>query len=147
MPWQQLTVTTHKHLATQFEQLLEDFGTMSITFSDGANQPIYEPPLETTPLWEQVRVTGLFEAEHDPSNIQSYLENQVGETNRWQLNNSLLQDQVWERVWLKDFQPIKFGRNFWVCSSEHEVLEENAILLQLDPGLAFGTGTHPTTAL
>jgi ribosomal protein L11 methyltransferase len=147
MAWQQLTIATNKDLAPRVEKLIEELGSLSVTMTDGADQPIYEPPLETTPLWQQVHVTGLFEEDHDLSKACEYFEQHLKETKSWQLKVQALEDQVWERVWLENFQPIKFGDNFWVCSTEHETPDANATILRLDPGLAFGTGTHPTTAL
>lgn len=148
MPWQQLTIATNPDLAPLFETLLEELGALSVTMTDGADQAIYEPPLNTTPLWQQVIVTGLFDEETNLANHLSFFkENLPHGTLNWQVSLSQLKDQVWERVWLDDFKPIKFSNNFWVCSTEHKVLEENATVLTLDPGLAFGTGTHPTTAL
>ncbi len=147
MAWQQLTIATNRELAPQVETLIENLGSLSVTMTDGADQPIYEPPLETTPLWQQVLVTGLFEEYHDLSRVEQYFVQHIDASQNWQLKIERLEDQIWERVWLENFQPIKFGDNLWVCSTEHEVPEANAQILRLDPGLAFGTGTHPTTAL
>ncbi|ORU92502.1 MAG: ribosomal protein L11 methyltransferase [Cycloclasticus sp. symbiont of Bathymodiolus heckerae] len=147
MAWQQLTITTNQQLAHQFESLIEELGSLSVTMTDSADQPIYEPPLNTTPLWQHVCVTGLFDENHDLSSAKQYFTQHVDDIESWTLKIEPLEDQVWERVWLENFQPIKFGHNFWVCSTEHEVPDEAATILRLDPGLAFGTGTHPTTAL
>lgn len=147
MAWQQLTIATSQELATQFETLLENLGALSVTMTDGADQPIYEPPLNSTPLWQHVSVTGLFEEQHDLSGAEDYFKQHISDHRAWQTNIERLEDQVWERVWLENFQPIKFGENFWVCSTEHDISEPQATVLRLDPGLAFGTGTHPTTAL
>jgi len=147
MAWQQLTIATTRELAATVETLLENLGALSVTMTDSADQPIYEPPLNSTPLWQHVSVTGLFEEQHDLTGTEQYFKQHIGNQNAWKLTLERLEDQVWERVWLESFQPIKFGDNFWVCSTEHEVPDPNATLLRLDPGLAFGTGTHPTTAL
>jgi len=147
MAWQQLTITTHQQLAPKFETLMEEIGSLSVTMTDSADQPIYEPPLNTTPLWQHVCVTGLFDDDHDLSHAEKHFIQHVGDVDSWTLKIEALEDQVWERVWLENFQPIKFGDDFWVCSTEHEPPEPNATILTLDPGLAFGTGTHPTTAL
>jgi ribosomal protein L11 methyltransferase len=147
MPWQQLSVETSPVLAPLIETILQELGSLSVTMTDGADQPIYEPPLETTPLWQQVVVTGLFEEQHDLSQAEQYFDQRINEPKTWRLKLERLEDQVWERVWLDDFKPIKFSEHFWVCSTEHEAPDPAAIILRLDPGLAFGTGTHPTTAL
>jgi len=147
MPWQQITITTSKKLAPSFEEILENNGALSVTFTDALNQPIYEPPLETTPLWEEVLVTGLFEEQHDLSRIEQLFTDSLSNSSTWKMRLERLEDQVWERLWLEHFQPIKFGDDFWICSTEHTPPEPEATILWLDPGLAFGTGTHPTTAL
>lgn len=147
MAWQQLTIATTRALAPTVESLIENLGALSVTLTDSADQPIYEPPLNSTPLWQHVSVTGLFDEHHDLSQAKAYFNQQLDDQNTWSLSIQRLEDQVWERVWLENFQPIKFGENFWVCSTEHNIDEPNATLLRLDPGLAFGTGTHPTTAL
>ncbi|AGS38940.1 MAG: ribosomal protein L11 methyltransferase [Cycloclasticus pugetii] len=147
MAWQQLTIATTQELAATIEGLLENLGALSVTITDRADQPIYEPPLNSTPLWQHVSITGLFDEQDDLKNIEQFFNQQLGHQGEWQLTIERLEDQVWERVWLENFQPIKFGDNFWVCSTEHDIADSNATLLRLDPGLAFGTGTHPTTAL
>lgn len=147
MAWQQLTIATTRALAPTVESLIENLGALSVTLTDSADQPIYEPPLNSTPLWQHVSVTGLFDEHQDLSQAEAYFNQHLDDQNTWSLSIERLEDQVWERVWLENFQPIKFADNFWVCSTEHEIDEPNATLLRLDPGLAFGTGTHPTTAL
>jgi ribosomal protein L11 methyltransferase len=147
MAWQQLTIATTQALAPAVETLIENLGALSVTLTDSADQPIYEPPLNSTPLWQHVSITGLFDEHHDLSQAEQYFKQHISDQNSWSLTIQRLEDQVWERVWLENFHHIKFGENFWVCSTEHEIDEPNATLLRLDPGLAFGTGTHPTTAL
>jgi len=151
MAWQQLTIATREQDSALFEQILEDLGALSITFTDGEDQPIYEPPLETTPLWKSTLITGLFEEDTDLTTSQEIIKNAVSDSISWKLSIDRLEDQVWERVWLDNFKPVEFSNNFWVCSTQHQIptqaTEANATVLSLDPGLAFGTGTHPTTAL
>lgn len=151
MAWQQLTIATREEDAAVFEQLLEQLGALSITFTDGADQPIYEPPLETTPLWNLTCITGLFEETIDLSNATHFIETQITDSAPWKISLKRLEDQVWERIWLANFKPIQFANNFWICSTEHQLPDHvdlsQVTVLKLDPGLAFGTGTHPTTAL
>jgi len=147
MTWQQAVITTDPENAPLFETLLEQMGALSITMTDGSDQPIYEPPLDTTPLWQQVLVTGLFEEQHDLSQAKQLLSKGINNSHDWTLQVEQLKEQVWERVWLEHFTPIKFGHEFWVCSTEHQAPDSAKTVMWLDPGLAFGTGTHPTTAL
>lgn len=151
MAWQQLRIATREQDCALFEKILEELGALSITFTDGADQPIYEPPLETTPLWQSTHIVGLFDEEANLGSSKQLFEAEIDPSIPWTLTLERLEDQVWERVWLDDFKPVEFSNNFWVCSSQHQVPEQakkaNARILSLDPGLAFGTGTHPTTAL
>lgn len=148
MPWQQITVATNQQLVELVETTFETFDALSVTITDGADQPLYEPPPETTPLWERVLITGLFEQDSVPKNIEKTFQHALAQSNDWVLSVEQLEDQVWERVWLENFQPIKFGQHFWVCATEHQPpIQQSDVVLRLDPGLAFGTGTHPTTAL
>ncbi|MGE3319080.1 MAG: 50S ribosomal protein L11 methyltransferase [Candidatus Berkiella sp.] len=128
-------------------ELLEKLGALAVSYFDGANEPLLEPLPGTTPLWNKVKVVGLFEAGADLSHLRKTLFDFLPDLS---LQVSTLADQEWSRVWLEHFKPMRFGDNFWVAPHEHPevtALEKEAIVLKLDPGLAFGTGTHPTTAL
>ncbi|MFT2109673.1 50S ribosomal protein L11 methyltransferase [Marinomonas sp. 2405UD68-3] len=148
MPWLQIrTHTTPEHIP-QLEDVLLECGAMVVTFEDVNDDPVYEPELNTTPLWNQTKITGLFEADADVESIKPILNNAAKELNlTLDFKIEILEDKDWEREWMDNYHPIQFGERLWVCPSWREVPEPNAITLMLDPGLAFGTGTHPTTAL
>ncbi|MNF54246.1 Ribosomal protein L11 methyltransferase [compost metagenome] len=113
---------------------------------DAEDQPIFEPDLGTTPLWTHTHLLALFEADTDEASLVAHLELLTGGTlPEHQIER--IEDQDWERSWMDNFQPMRFGRRLWIVPSWHEAPEPDAVNLLLDPGLAFGTGTHPTTAL
>lgn len=149
MPWLQIRVHTTPDHVPAFEDVLLDCGALVVTFEDVHDDPVYEPDLNTTPLWKHTRVTGLFEADADLEHIRPVVEHkaeQLGQTNI-DLKIEILEDKDWIREWMDSYHPIQFGKRLWVCPSWREVPDENGVNLILDPGLAFGTGTHPTTAL
>lgn len=141
MPWLELRIDTDEKRVTEYEDALEKSGALAVTYADADDQPILEPELGTMPLWANIVVVGLFDASIDTTKAEASIHNVDPAANhRW----DILEDRVWEREWLKHHQPQKFGNAFWVY---HEPVESDLPTLLLDPGLAFGTGTHPTTAL
>ncbi|SEA40778.1 50S ribosomal protein L11 methyltransferase [Microbulbifer marinus] len=146
MPWLQLRVDTNREQAERIEQALLFAGAVSVTLQDNADQPILEPGLGEVPLWDQTRVTGLFDAEVDTAVTEAKAASYLCEllpNARWEQ----LEDKDWEREWMSHYQPIQCGDNLWICPSWCEPPQPQAVNLLLDPGLAFGTGTHPTTFL
>ena len=150
MPWLQIKVVTNPDITEFYEDLLLEAGCAAVTFEDAKDQPIFEPELGTTPLWGSTVITGLFAAEHDLESTLAFLNEQklsVEGGDKIEFKAEILEDKDWEREWMTHYHPMQFGPNFWVCPSWIEVPDANAVNLMLDPGLAFGTGTHPTTAL
>ena len=146
MPWLQLRLAIAPEQAPDLEDALLGVGAVSVTFMDAEDQPIFEPDLGTTPLWSKTHLLALFEADVDENNLLAHLQLLVGgELPEHQLER--IEDQDWERSWMDNFQPMRFGRRLWIVPSWHAAPEPDAVNLLLDPGLAFGTGTHPTTAL
>lgn len=145
--WLEITLQSDNDAQTGlFEQALEAAGAIAITYQAADDEEIYEPPIGSMPLWRQTGVTGLFAQSSDPEAVIAALQQALGdEANA--LDMRQFADSEWTRAWLDHFQPIDFGRGFWVAASEHEIPEANATVLRLDPGLAFGTGTHPSTAM
>jgi ribosomal protein L11 methyltransferase len=144
MPWIQLKIDTDNDHAEAISDALMEIGAQAVTLEDRADQPIFEPPLGTTPLWQEVCVVGLFDADVDIQPIIDTLRNQFGD---FQWIADPLEDKDWVREWMDSFQPIQFGERLWIVPSWREAPDTNGVNLLLDPGLAFGTGTHPTTAL
>lgn len=146
MPWLQLRINSSRAQAEQIEDLLLDAGAVSVTFEDNADEPILEPALGETPLWGETRVTGLFDAETDTQATNQLLASALGRSlpdHSWEQ----LEDKDWEREWMQHYQPIQCGERLWICPSWLAPPQPESINLLLDPGLAFGTGTHPTTFL
>ena len=145
VPHLQLTIDVGEHDPEPFEEALFELGAVSVTLEDAADDPVLEPAPGATPLWPTVVVKAVFEADADPASIATALATALpgAPAPRFEV----LADKAWEREWLKDFRPMRFGRRLWVCPGGLQAGEPDAVRIELDPGLAFGTGTHPTTAL
>lgn len=134
--------------AERVEAIFTAHGAHAITLTGAdAGDPVLEPGPGETPLWRQVRITGLFASNADFPALRSDLMHslELASLPEWRVET--LHERAWEREWLKDFRPMKFGRRLWVAPGGQEVAAPEAVVLELDPGLAFGTGTHETTAL
>jgi ribosomal protein L11 methyltransferase len=130
------------------EAALLEVGASSITFLDRGDEPVLEPKPGEMRLWSDTLVRALFQESSDAASNLGRLASALGAHVTQSARVRAVADQVWERAWLKDWKPMRFGRRLWVCAREAEAPEDSqAIVLRLDPGLAFGTGTHPTTAL
>jgi len=145
MAWLQLHLATTEAHADAFQSALEDMGACAVTLTDGADQPVFEPPPGARPLWQNTVVSALFDADSDPALILAALQQQGLEAQAH--HHETLDDQVWERAWMDDFAPMRFGERLWIVPSWSASPDPQAVNLKLDPGLAFGTGTHETTAL
>ncbi len=154
MSWIQISITTSKAATDIAEECMFAQGAQTVTLSDAADQPILEPEPGQTPVWNQAVVTGLFTAETNTTITQEAITDCLEKTLRaasincdFTITHDILEDQNWTRAWMDHYQPMQFGQRLWVCPWHLEPPEKNAVNLRLDPGLAFGTGTHPTTAL
>ena len=146
MDWQQISFEVQKSEVDLISEVLMGLGSLSITCSDAQENDIYEPPVGTTPLWENVTVTALFSSEMSKDSIaKTILE--ICDVN---ISDALsLKDKVWEKECQKNFPAMQFGKKLWVCPSWNikPELSTGAIVIEMDPGLAFGTGAHQTTSL
>ncbi len=148
MTWQQLSLEAGDLNPEQLSLFFEQQGALSVTFADAGDQPLFEPQPGSTPLWSAPRVTALFDGSRDLAVLKQQLASAFGAAVMDRLDEDTVQDRDWERAWLDHFQPMQFGRRLWVCpAGQRPEHEEDAVLIDLDPGLAFGTGTHATTAL
>ncbi|MES9968927.1 MAG: 50S ribosomal protein L11 methyltransferase [Candidatus Thiodiazotropha sp.] len=145
--WLQLSIDCSETEAPLLELVFENLGALSVTLGDAGDQPLLETPPDSTQLWLQTQVTALFEGDQDPLELRNalltFLDSELIARLRWER----IEDRIWERVWLDHFKPMSFGRRLWVCPAGESIEQQDAVVIQLDPGLAFGTGTHPTTAL
>ncbi len=147
MAWWQLTIECKREELEYTEDTLLELGALSITLCDAADEPIYEPPLGETPIWPTTRVTGLFDQTSTVEELYDRLLEKLPEHLVSSIRKEQIDDQVWERAFLDRYQPIQFANNLWVCPSWIAPPDPQAVNIILDPGIAFGTGTHPTTAL
>ncbi len=145
MPWIQISITASGENYQSIEDTLLLLGAQSVTFKDAADNPILEPQPGETPLWQEAIVTGLFDERHDIEKLRTRLANQLGDNLKIEI--STLPDRDWTRAWMDSYEPMQFGGRLWVCPKYVDPPQSKAINLRLDPGLAFGTGTHPTTSL
>ncbi len=141
MPWQNLSVVVTSDAAERLEALLRSSGAVSVTMADAGESPIFEPDLGKTPLWARVKISALFPVETNLSDLEYTLR-----SNCEQFAVEDLADQDWERVWLDQFKPQCFGDKLWIYPSGFRAPDDEPYV-RLDPGLAFGTGDHPTTRL
>jgi ribosomal protein L11 methyltransferase len=145
MAWLQLRLDTRPDQVETLESLMLATGAVAVTMEDNADQPVLEPGVGETPLWGQTRLTGLYPADTDMGDVLAAFPAELLRQANQRVE--ILEDKDWEREWMQHYQPMRFGRRLWVCPSWLEPPDPGAINLLLDPGLAFGTGTHPTTAL
>ncbi|HSN71982.1 MAG TPA: 50S ribosomal protein L11 methyltransferase [Steroidobacteraceae bacterium] len=127
------------------EALLFETGAVSVGYFDAGDAPIHEPAPGATPLWPAVKVEALYPAEADPLLLEAVLRARFHSFPT--LRFTTVDDRVWEREWLRDFRCMRFGQRLWVCPAGQRPADPDAVIVDLDPGLAFGTGTHATTAL
>jgi len=151
MPWLQLKARIAPEQAETLEELLLAEGATAITLQDAHDDPVFEPERGSTPLWHETVLTGLYD---DLEGVDAMLDRvrqawavESPEEPCPEIEVELLADRDWEREWMEDFQPLQMGQRLWIVPSWHAPPEPGAVNLHLDPGLAFGTGTHPTTAL
>lgn len=146
MPFAQITIDLGGLDPTVAEEACFAAGALSVTLSDAADDPVLEPAPGTTPLWKDIRLSALFPATVDATVLATVLAGSLG-LSPSRLSAEVIADKAWEREWLKDFRPMRFGRRLWICPGGQTAPDPGAVVLELDPGLAFGTGTHPTTSM
>ncbi len=153
MPWLELSLRCRAHDESRLELALQDCGALSVSLLDAADaeneRAILEPGVGETPLWPEIIVSALFDADNNEDLLLQSLEAFDEELDLSSAQFTRVEDQDWERVCLDQFKPMKFGERTWIVPWNLEVPDEakDQVLIRLDPGLAFGSGTHPTTAL
>lgn len=143
MHWMNVSASSTKGSLDVLEAWFWDHGAVSVTVEDELDKPIFEPPPGEHPLWEEVMVTGLFESDISIENLTM----ELARDNYKLKKVTRLDDRAWEREWLSRFKPMQFGRRLWVCPTGFSLEPAGKVIIELDPGLAFGTGTHETTRL
>ena len=147
MDWQQFVMNLEALNPASVEKILIRHGAQSVTYSDAGDVPVLEPGPGETPLWNTTCITGLFDAGVDMDAVLADLRVSLALDQLPDHRLETLADREWEREWLRDFGPMRFGVRLWVCPTGSEPDRSDAVVVRLDPGLAFGTGTHATTAM
>jgi len=147
MTWWQFSLNCQASELEQVEDLMQGLGALSLSLSDAGDEPIFEPLPGTTPVWQESIVTATFEAGTAPEILYQQISAVLPDHLARSLRQHCLQDQDWEQAYKQHFQPIQCAPGLWIVPSWSQPPDPEATLIQLDPGLAFGTGSHPTTAL
>lgn len=147
MPWIQIKINTTGAHAEELGDALIELGAVSVTFQDTHDNPVFEPLPGETRLWGDTDIIGLFDAETDMEPVVQSMGQHPLLAADYHYKIEQIEDKDWEREWMENFHPMRFGERLWICPSWRDVPDPDAVNVMLDPGLAFGTGTHPTTAL
>lgn len=145
--WHRLTFRISESQLVQAEEVLYALDAVTISLQDAGDQPLLEPAPGELPTWDQIVVSVLFEQHQNPETLLPDIQQQLHNTTAGGFTFDKLENRHWERAWLDNFKPMSFGERLWIYPSHIAPPQDNAVQLILDPGLAFGTGTHPTTAL
>jgi len=145
--WLQIHVVVPKADADHIEKVFETFAALAITYADAGNQPMFEPAIDQSPLWSLSQITGLFPVPTDIDKWALGVKQAINLTYPFEFFHNQLEDQDWQRAWLNYFKPMQFGDNLWIIPDTYEPPVTDTVNIHLDPGLAFGTGTHETTSL
>jgi ribosomal protein L11 methyltransferase len=147
MDWRQFVMDLETLNSDRVEEIFTRHGAQSITYTDAGDKPVLEPAPGETPMWSETRICGLFTPDADLAALQDDLRVAFEIDALPVHETTALENRAWEREWLRDFGPMQFGERVWICPGDSVVNDANAVVVRLDPGLAFGTGTHATTAL
>jgi ribosomal protein L11 methyltransferase len=147
MAWIQITVDTNQNFAEVYSEHFTQAGALAVTLLDAKDDPLFEPLPNTTPLWQETKIVGLFDAQVDMSAVKQFLKTHIDHDTLQTVKIEPLEDKDWIRLGMREWQPMRFGKKLMICPSWFENPDPTATALMLDPGLAFGTGTHATTRL
>ncbi len=147
MAWTQLIIDLGGVDPEPLSDRLMEWGAVSVSLEDAGDQPLLEPAPGETPMWGDVRLKALFALDVDMEEVRARIGLEWDAALLQRTRAEALEDRDWVRAWMDTFHPMRFGERLWVCPSHHAPPDPHAVNLLLDPGLAFGTGTHPTTAL
>ena len=148
MPWLQLSIETTRDEAQRLGDALEESGAVSVSLEGADAEPLFETDWhDSTPVWRNTRVAALFEADADVAAAMAMVATLLGRAEPPPYTTATVDDQDWARVWMDRWQPMHFGANLWIVPSWLAPPDPQAVNITLDPGMAFGTGTHATTAM
>ncbi len=146
MAWLQVSVVTDKANAETVSDCLDTLGAVSVTLQDAGDEPLLEPMPGEHPVWQAVQVTAVFPTDTDPEQLQCSVRDVLHDSDI-AISTESLEDQDWSETWRKDFHAMRFGNRLWICPAHESPPDGDAVVVDMDPGLAFGTGTHATTAM
>lgn len=147
MPWQKLVIETNRDQAILISDLMTTFGAQSVSLQDQQDEPVFDLLDGEQPLWSQTTVSGLWPENAKLKSVVEQLASAMAPQPLPDWRVETLVDQQWERVWLDRYQPININNKLWICPVDKNPPDQNLPTVTLDPGLAFGTGTHATTQL
>ena len=150
MTWRQFVMDLECLNPDRVEDIFSRHGAQAISFADAGDNPVLMSGADATPLWPDSRITGLFSTDADFHALEADLLSSFNLKSLPQHRVEKLAARHWEREWLRDFRPMRFGDRLWVSPDEVDVETDdvaNPVIVRVDPGLAFGTGSHPSTAL
>ncbi|MCF7355297.1 50S ribosomal protein L11 methyltransferase [Vibrio sp. CK2-1] len=148
MPWIQIKLNaTDTNAEAIGDMLMEETGALSVTFLDAKDTPVFEPLPGETRLWGETDILALYDAEIDTQLVLNQIKGSQMLSDDFAYKIEQIEDKDWEREWMDNFHPMQFGKRLWICPSWREIPDPSAVNVMLDPGLAFGTGTHPTTSV
>ena len=145
--WRQLKIQLKSEDASELEQTLFKSGALSISYLDAEDQPVFQKEPNSTPLWDNAFLLCLFAGNVELDSLLADLKGNTRILNNENLAVEVIEDKDWERSWMEDFKPMQFGEKLWILPSWETPPDPTAANLMLDPGLAFGSGTHTTTSL
>lgn len=145
MSWNNLIIEANSHITDQLSEALEAFLALSVTTENAGKDDFYEVAFPGKPDWQIVKISALFDENVDVGPIIAFLQKQFDHNINKRIECQRLEDQDWNAKWLETFKPVHVGDNLWVCPSWCDPVAPDARNIILDPGMAFGTGTHPTT--
>ena len=146
MTWLQISVEVSGDQADKVSERFTSMGALSITVLDAGDEPLLEPAPGETPLWSMTRIVALFEDGENTARLQQQLGALLSDSSP-DILVERLEDRDWSSTWRESFGQMCFGKRLWVCPVGEWPPDTEAVVVHLDPGLAFGTGTHATTAL
>jgi ribosomal protein L11 methyltransferase len=146
MVWKEITFICDRQYTAAFEDYILSLGACSVTYTEADETLILEPNIGDTPLWGKIYFTALFTEDFNINNIKEHIAQQLY-PNAKHITFRIFKDEDWERTCMQDFHAIQLSTQLWICPSWEQPPEPNAINIMLDPGLAFGTGSHETTSL
>jgi ribosomal protein L11 methyltransferase len=147
MAWWQFSLNCEASELEQVENLMMGLGALSISLSDAGDEPIYEPLPGDNPVWQESIVAATFDGARDHEFLYQQLTSELPDHLAQGVRLKTLQDQDWNQAYKQHFHPLQCAPDLWIVPSWSEPPDPAATIIQLDPGLAFGTGSHPTTAL